>query len=140
MSANNVFYIVNLVLGSAIANSGTLTVAYPSGTAQATFTGGNAAADGVAILDDNAVLRQSASQIGLTYGGSNITLTNSSGVSWPAGTRIRLELGVAEPRTTFIQQPAIADTALANNTSTTIDAALTAIRSALRNAGIIAAS
>ncbi len=90
------FKIVDLVLASAVADAGTVTgIAYPAGTDQAYFTGANASADGVAILDDNEVLTQAASKIGITYGASTITLTNSSGKSWTAGQRVRLQLGRA---------------------------------------------
>ncbi len=118
------FKIVDLVLASAVANSGTVTaIAYPAGTNQAYFSGANAAADGVVILDDNEVLTQAASKIGITYGGSDITLTNSSGKTWAAGTRVRLQLGRAGVDAPFLR-PAAAITPLTDNSGGTASATL----------------
>lgn len=92
------FVTTSVVLGSAVTDTGTVTVAYPSGTDQAFFTGANAAANtGVAIINENDVYPEAASgvRINLTYGGSNITLTNNTGQTWPAGAVVRVQLGRA---------------------------------------------
>ncbi len=121
------FKVVDLVLASAVANSGTVTsIPYPAGTNQAYFTGANAAADGVVTLNDNEVYTQAASKIGITYGASDITLTNSSGVTWAAGTRVRLQLGRAgNDRPGFAPSAAIA--ALTDSSGGTASTTLPAI-------------
>ena len=79
-------------LASNVANAGTLTLAYPAGTNQAAFTGNNASANSQVVLNDNDVFSESAAKIGVTFGASDITVTNSSGVTWPAGALARIGL------------------------------------------------
>lgn len=85
--------VTSMVLASAVANNGTVTVAYPSGYTQANFIGGLASATGVAIINKDDQWLESAAKISLSYGASNITLTNLSGVSWPAGATLDVGLG-----------------------------------------------
>lgn len=85
-----------ITLATAVANGGTVTVDYPAGTAQANFIGANAAANtGAAVLNGNEVYPEAASgvRVNFTYGGSNVTVTNNTGVSWPAGSRLRVQFG-----------------------------------------------
>lgn len=98
-------------LASAVADDGTIAgIPYPAGTDQAFFTGDNANATGVAVVAGNDVYRQTASKIGITYGASTITLTNTSDVTWPAGSDLLLQLGYATAdEVTVIAQAAIAD-------------------------------
>lgn len=144
---------IDMVLAATVANSGTVTgIAYPSGTDQAFFTSDNAEASGVAIVNDNDVYPESASKISLSYGASTITLTNSSGVSWSAGSELLLQLGYATPEVvTVIQQPVIADLAaltdspatadaLRDELQTTVVAKINTLLAELRAAGVIAAA
>lgn len=137
------FKIVNTVLASAVADDGTVTLAYPAGTNQAFFTGANAAADGVVVLNDNEVYPEADPGISLTYGASNITLTNLTGLAWAAGTSLRVQLGYAgSDRPAFQPAPAIASVAAAGGTyaQAEVNAAITAINkilSTLRSEGII---
>lgn len=153
------FEVTSVVLATAVADAGTVTVAYPSGTAQADFTGANASATGVAIIDDNDVWTEAAADISLTYGAGDITLTNNSGVTWAAGSTVRVQLGQAgNDRPGFEAGPAIASLTdnsggTASDTLADIDAAYTeatianttaslaakvnGILAALRSAGII---
>lgn len=92
------FNVVNVVLAAAVANAGTVTLAYPAGTTQADFIGVNAAANtGVAYLNENDRYPEAASgvRINLTYGASDITLTNNTAQTWPAGSTLRVQLGRA---------------------------------------------
>lgn len=78
------FVTTTTVLTSPVANSGTFTLAYPSGTAQATFTGRRATTSGQQVVrNKNDVFGPAA--VGLSYGSSNITVTNSTGVGWAIG-------------------------------------------------------
>lgn len=117
------FVVTTVVLGSAVANAGTVTVPYPAGTNQAFFTGANAAANtGAAVLNNNEVYPEAASgvRINLTYGASDITLTNNTGVSWPAGSTVRVQLGRAgNDRPGFVAGPTI--TALTTSVGTASD-------------------
>jgi hypothetical protein len=88
------FKIAQFTLATAVADDGTVTgIAYPSGTNQAFFTGGAASATGVAIINENDVYTEAASKIGITYGASTITLTNTSDVTWPTESTVILQLG-----------------------------------------------
>lgn len=92
------FVTTSVVLAAQVANAGTVTVPYPAGTNQAFFTGANAAANsGAAVINENDVYPEAGSgvRINLTYGGSDITLTNNTGVTWPAGSIVRVQLGRA---------------------------------------------
>lgn len=90
------FKTLELSLAADVADSGTVTgIAYPSGTNQAFFTGGAASATGVAIINFNDVYTEESTDITITYGASTITLTNGSGVTWPAGSEVLLQLGYA---------------------------------------------
>jgi hypothetical protein len=123
------FNVTTLVLAAAVADTGTVTVSYPAGTAQANFIGPNAAANtGVLFLNDNDRYNEAASgvRINLTYGASNITLTNNTGQSWPAGSTVRLQLGRAgNDRPEFVRSPAIAS--LTDSSGGTASATLAAI-------------
>lgn len=92
------FVVTSVVLGAAVANAGTVTVPYPAGTNQASFTGVNAAPNtGAAIVNDNDFYPEAASgvRVNLTYGASNVTLTNNTGVTWPIGATVRVQFGQA---------------------------------------------
>lgn len=140
------FRIVEIVLAAAVADAGTVTLAYPAGTDQAFFTGDNASADGAVVLNDNDLIAEAASgvRVNYTYGGSNITLTNNTGQTWAAGTAIRAQLGRAgNDRPGFQPSPAIADVAAVGGTyaQAEVNAAVTAINkvlATLRAEGIIA--
>ena len=100
-----------IVLATDVANAGTLTVAYPAGTSQATFTGANAAANtGFGVLNDNEVFPEAAAgvRVNFTYGASNVTVTNNTGITWPAGSVLRFQFGAAgNDRPGFNPGPAI---------------------------------
>lgn len=141
------FVVTTLVLSADVANAGTVTVNYPTGTNQAFFTGDNASATGAVVVNENEVYPEAVSgvRINLSYGASNITLTNNTGVTWPAGSRLRVQLGRAgNDRPGFEPAPAITDlgtrdvTATVNQTTVntqlnaiadTVDAILRALRS-----------
>lgn len=105
------FVVTSVVLGAAVANAGTVTVPYPAGTNQASFTGANAAPNtGAAVVNDNDFYPEAAAgvRVNLAYGGSNVTLTNNTGVTWPIGATVRVQFGQAgNDRPGFIAGPAI---------------------------------
>ena len=117
------FVVTNAVLATAVANAGTVTLAYPAGTNQAFFTGANAAANtGAVVLNGNEVYPEASSgvRINLTYGASDITLTNNTGITWPAGSTLRVQLGRAgNDRPGFVPNPAI--TSLTTTVGTAAD-------------------
>lgn len=87
-----------IVLAAAVANAGTLTVAYPSGTVQANFIGSGLATNtGFLVLNNNEVYPEAGSgvRVNFTYNGVDITVTNNTGVSWPAGSKVRVQFGRA---------------------------------------------
>lgn len=82
-----------VTLGSAVANAGTFTVAYPAGTNQALLDG---TTGGKVAVNDNDVYPQAPSGAGtfaFAFGASNITVTNNTGASLPAGTELILSFG-----------------------------------------------
>lgn len=113
------FKIVETVLASAVADAGTVTLGYPAGTTQFSFTGGNASDDGKAIINGNEIYTEAAADIALAYGASNITLTNNSGQTWPAGASVTVELGQANG-TVGVEQFTAAGTVTPGKTSVEI--------------------
>lgn len=77
---------VSQVLTSAVADTGTYTAEYPDGTDAGSF-----APTGHTLTVAGAVLQHPA-DFTLTFGTSNITVTNASGASWPADATVRLGL------------------------------------------------
>lgn len=86
----NQFAIVKTVLAAAVTNGNTFTVAYPAGTTQDTFSNGLAGAAHQMIVNDND--RWAANKFSLAFGASLITVTNSTGITLPAGAAITLQL------------------------------------------------
>lgn len=81
--------IVETTLGSSVADGGTTTVNYPSGTNKGTFNGGFAnevSVNGARYRVPNGVL--------MTFGSSNVTITNNTGAAWPAGAFMRVGLDI----------------------------------------------
>lgn len=83
----NKFARVSGVLASDVANSGTVTVSYPSGFSQTSFNAGLAGTGTghYAIINGNDKWAASASKMSVSFGASDITITNSSAVTWAAG-------------------------------------------------------
>lgn len=83
LSSTSSYGVTTTVLTADVPNAGTLTVAYPTGTAQADYTSGNAGntADNMAMIGSD---KYDGAAVGFAYGASNITVTNSSGVTWSA--------------------------------------------------------
>lgn len=90
------FPLVIGTFGSSVANGGTFTVSYPSGTNQAYWTGLDAENDQHAIRVNNSAIYHADAAYGgdmsVTFGASNITITNLSGVTWSAGQAYQLRL------------------------------------------------
>lgn len=82
-------HIVQTTLGSAVADAGTFTASYPTGTNKGTFFGGSDHAMSVAKVPYVA-----PRGFTLTFNAANITVTNNSGVTWASGSAIILELQV----------------------------------------------
>lgn len=81
------FQVVNGTLASAVADDGTFTASYPSGTNEGTF---------YKAIGHKLVMGQSTLSypvdFDITLGTSNITVTNKTGSSWAAETAFRLQL------------------------------------------------
>lgn len=84
--------IVKQTLTAAVADAGTVTVPYPTGTDQAALTG---SVNGGVVLGNGATGRykQGAGGATFTFGASNITITNASGTTWPAGVELIASFG-----------------------------------------------
>ncbi|MDI1263863.1 MAG: hypothetical protein PS018_11460 [bacterium] len=82
----------SITLGAAVANSATVDLAYPSGTSQKSFTAGLKGTGSYVMLNDNDKYLESDSKISMSFGASLITLTNSTGATWPIGTKVELNV------------------------------------------------
>lgn len=93
-------------LASAVADDGTTTIAYPSGTTRYDFDKGLADLSNCYVqLNDNDRWAYADPGINLSFGASNITLTNRSGYSWAAGTIVDLHLAVKSGNRRLITIP-----------------------------------
>lgn len=111
-------------LAAAVANGGTVVLDYPAGTTQASFIGANQATNtGSVVLNSNEVYPEAAAgvRVAFSYGASNVTVTNNTGVSWPIGSTIQAQFGRAgNDRPGFSPGPAV--TALTTAFGTAADA------------------
>lgn len=114
------------VLATAVANAGTFTTAYQSGDSAGTYTLTRPSQ----VLVGQAVY-VTPSQATLAYGGS-ITVTNLSGVSWPAGTLVTFNAQLLIPTggTGGVVIPTAAPTNLTDNSGGTAGSTLAAITDA----------
>jgi hypothetical protein len=86
----------NLV--SAVASpAGTVVVAYPAGTVQADYTSTNAGVTSDNIAWIGGKKYTGGTLLGFAYGASNITVTNSTGVTWAAGEEAWFGFPKADP-------------------------------------------
>lgn len=89
---NRFYNTLGTVLASAVADAGTFTVAYPTGTTQDDFIRGLASlTTSYVVLNNNDKINYAtatAPYIGISFGASLITITNNSGYSWAAGTKV----------------------------------------------------
>lgn len=89
---------VDTILTADVASAGTFTTSYPSGFVQNDFTRGLAVSSGhYAIVNYNDKWTAAASKMSATFGASTITVTNSSGVTWTAGSRVTLFFDLVDP-------------------------------------------
>jgi hypothetical protein len=79
-------------LASQVADDGTLVVAYPTGTSQLSFNAGLAGTDSYIILNNNDKYSLGDPGISVTYGASDITITNLSGGAWASGSSYIINL------------------------------------------------
>lgn len=89
---NDKFAVISGTLNADVASAGTFTVAYPTGlAAQGYFDTGLAVPGaGTILLNNSDRYTISGSGFTLAFGASNITVTNTSGVTWTAGTTFLL--------------------------------------------------
>lgn len=85
---------VDAVLASAVANAATFDIGYPAGTTQATFQNGLATAGSIMLVNDND--RWTTANFSLSFGASLITVTNNTGATLPAGSRVSFNLQRAD--------------------------------------------
>ena len=87
------FGVVTTVLAADVANNGTFTVPYPTGTSQATYLRGNDAGGHVMVVRGNDRY-VSGSGFTVSFGASNITITNTTGSTLAAGSSIRFQFNI----------------------------------------------
>lgn len=80
----------SITLAAAVADAGTVDLSYPSGTSQKSFNAGLKGPGSYVMLNDNDKFTEAAAKISMSFGASLITLTNSTGFSWPVGTKVEL--------------------------------------------------
>lgn len=84
------FKVVQGVLAADVANAGTFTVGYPSGTDASTFKNGFAHE---LVIGQNNVLR-APDEFTVSFGASNITITNGSGSTWLSGSKFYFQADI----------------------------------------------
>ena len=84
--------VTKTILASAVADGGTVTVGYPTGTTQASLTGSTG---GEVSINDGAggTFKQGAGGFTVSFGASNITITNDSDITWPAQATLYASFG-----------------------------------------------
>ncbi|WP_035676035.1 hypothetical protein [Bradyrhizobium liaoningense] len=95
---------VEAVLAAAVANAATFDIAYPAGTSQKTFNAGLAGPGSYVMLNDNEKWTEAAGKIAVSYGASLITVTNNSGYTWAAGTRVILGADIQDGNEILLMQ------------------------------------
>lgn len=94
------------VLASAVADAGTFTLSYPA--RQAPECGSYSEGDFYLAMQHKLMMNQSElsfpDDFDLTFGTSNITVTNRSGATWPAGAKWRLTLNT-DGKTVYRDSP-----------------------------------
>lgn len=93
------FVTTTIYLAGAVANSGSVTVPYPSGYTMASFTGDQAGTDSYVVVQDNDRYTVASGLISVLYGQAAIVLFNSTGASWAAGAKVVLKLSQRASRT-----------------------------------------
>jgi len=90
LTSDDKFAVFETVLASAVADSGTFTIAYPTGFVQTDFTAGLMGSTHYMVVNDNDKWTAAASKMSVSAGASTITVTNSTGASLAAGSRVRV--------------------------------------------------
>lgn len=81
---------VTTTLASSVADDATFTVAYPSGITQARLLG---CSGGRMVVNGDVGYDEGASGFTVSYGASNITVTNTTGAAMAAGSEVILSFG-----------------------------------------------
>lgn len=83
---------VEVTLAAPVASAATFDIAYPTGTSQSSFNAGLAGPGSYVVLNDNEKFTEASGKIALSFGASLITVTQTSGYTWPAGTKVALNV------------------------------------------------
>jgi hypothetical protein len=127
-------------LAAAVANGATVLVAYPAGRVQADFIGANLATNtGSLVLNGNEIYPEAAAgvRVNFTYNAGDVTVTNNTGVAWPAGSTIRAQFGRAgNDRPGFVQPGPVVTaltTAFGTAADTLVDVTATPTQATINN-------
>lgn len=82
------YAVINAVLAADVANNGTVDVAYPAGFTQNSFNANLGGPNGSVIVNKNDKWTVAAGKVSFSFGASTITITNTSTVTWKAGSEI----------------------------------------------------
>lgn len=92
------------VLNADVANSGTFTIAYPSGFSQGSFSTGQSSG-AYMIVNGNDRYAAADAKMSVTFGASNITVTNNSGKTLTAGSSVLVQVFTAAGPVVTLQIP-----------------------------------
>ena len=92
----NKFATVTGVLAAAVADDATFAVSYPTGTSQLSFNAGLAGSGHYAVFNDNDKWLADDPGIAVSFDASEITITNQTGASLPAGTTYLLHFDMVD--------------------------------------------
>jgi hypothetical protein len=87
--------VTRAVLSAAVANAATVVIPYPAGTTQASLIGSTG---GEVVVGGNDRYPQAASgvRVEFTFGASDITITNQTGVTWPITSEVLASFGSSD--------------------------------------------
>jgi hypothetical protein len=87
------FAVAYTTLAVAVASpAGTVTLAYPSGFTQAMFIGANALGTAYLLRNDNDRFEEADDEFDISYGASDFTVTNKTGLTWAIGDTLTINL------------------------------------------------
>lgn len=90
------FVTTETVLASAVADDATFTVGYPTGYSQLSFNAGLAGSGSYIILNDNDKIEIGDPGISVSFDASYVAITNLTGATIPAGTKIGVSLDMVD--------------------------------------------
>lgn len=101
------FHAQRNILSTAVANGGTVALTYSDASIASRID--TASDDHVLIVNDNNLFPESGSGTEFSFGATAVTITNSTGYDWPAGTKIAIQIDLLPTSDADLNTSGIAD-------------------------------